>query len=194
MTAIGEAIHRIVIDANLFFLPPVRDFFLTGARESRLIEVRWSEEILAEVERNWTRVTGEDRAVERWLRLSAALERAFPDALVPTAMLPLAGYPGVDPADWHVVGTAMAAQATGIVTINRRHFPARYLAALGLQVWSPDELCLDLYQHAAERVLVTLVRQSAYLQRPRSLADTLAVLAPQCPRFIVLLRADLNLG
>jgi hypothetical protein len=195
VTGTAEPYHRVVLDANVFFIAPVRDFLLTGAWELRLIEVCWSAAILAEVERNWARVTGTERAAERWQRLASALQRAFPDALVPSVTMPVvSGYPGVSAEDWHVVETALVAQATGIVTFNRRHFPVRSLATLGLQPWSPDGLFLDLYRRDAENVLATLSRQGTYFRRPRSLQGTLIALAPRCPRFVAAIRASSNLG
>lgn len=195
MIAPVEPDHRVVLDANLFFHPTVRDILLVRAREARLIEVCWSPAILAEVERNWARVTGAERATERWQRLLSALRPAFPAALVSdTPSPPAAGSPGVPPEDWHVIGTALAARPTGIVTLNRRPFPARTLERLGLRVWSPDTLCLDLYECAGERMVATLISQGARLHRPRSLSDTLAVLASQCPRFVARVRADRRPG
>jgi 23S rRNA (cytosine1962-C5)-methyltransferase len=49
-----------------------------------------------------------------------------------------------DPADIHVLATARAAGADGIVTMNLRDFPRRELAPLGLAAVHPDPFLLDL--------------------------------------------------
>jgi len=181
---------RIVVDANLFFVPPVRDVLLTAGWlvGARLIEVVWSKALLAEVARNWARVTGPERAAERWQRFEGRFRSEFATGLVETlAPLPPGGH--IAPEDRHIVALALAAGATGIVTLNLRDFPVRDLARLGLRVWHPDVLCRELYARDPTAMLAVLNFQGAALRPPRSLAATLDVLSSTCPRFVEQVRA-----
>ena len=182
---------RIVIDANLFFVPPVRDVLLTAGwlEGTRLIEVVWSEALLAEVARNWSRVTGPERAEERWGHFEGRFRSEFATGLV-ESLAPLPPGGRIAPEDRHVVALALAARAQGIVTLNLRDFPTRELAALGLQVWHPDALCRELHVLDPTAMLAVLNYQGAALRRPRSLAATLDALAKVCPRFVEQVRAD----
>lgn len=174
---------RIVIDANLFFVPPVRDVLLTAGwlAGARLIEVVWSEALIAEVAHNWTRVTGPERAAERWQRFEGRFRSEFATGLIETlAPLPPGG---------HIVALALAAGAAGIVTLNLRDFPARDLAPLGLGAWHPDAFCQALYAGDPPAVEAILAYQGSVLRPPRLLAATLHALAGCCPRFAAQVRA-----
>ena len=181
---------RIVIDANLFFVPPVRDVLLTAGwlAGARLIEVVLSEALLAEVARNWSRVTGAARAAERWGHFEGRFRSEFATGLVASfAPLPPGGR--IAPEDRHIVALALAAGAQGIATLNLRDFPIRDLAALGLRVWHPDALCRELHALDPTAMLAILNYQGATLRPPRSLAATLAALSRVCPRFVEQVRA-----
>lgn len=181
---------RIVIDANLFFVPPVRDVLLTAGwlAGARLIEVIWSEALLAEVARTWARVTGPFRAAERWERFEGRIRSEFVAGLVETlAPLPPGG--GIAPEDRHIVALALAARATGIVTLNLRAFPARDLAPLGLRAWHPDAFCQELCAADPQAVEAILAYQASVLRPPRTLAATLHALSGCCPRFAARVRA-----
>lgn len=181
---------RIVIDANLFFVPPVRDVLLTAGwlDDARLIEVVWSEALLAEVARNWARVTGPARAAERWERFEGRFRSEFSGGLIATlAPLPTGGR--IAPEDRHIVALALAGGAKGIVTLNLRDFPSRDLAALGLLVWHPDSLCRELHALDPAAMLAVLHYQGAILRPPRSLAATLDALSAICPKFVAQVRS-----
>lgn len=176
---------RVVVDANVYFIPPVRDFLLNAGwlTGSRLLEIIWSEAILAEVERNWARVTGITRSEERWQRFATRFREVFA-AGRGEATIPLRAESGVAPEDRHVVGLALAMRADGVVTLNLRDFPPRELATLGQRVWHPDALCRELHQRNPSAVLAILRHQGTSLRSPRSLAATLDVLSATCPRFV----------
>jgi hypothetical protein len=180
---------RVVIDANLFFVPPVRDFLLTAGwlAEARLLDVAWSDALLAEVERNWARVTGPERAEERWHRFEGRFRSEFAAGRVATlAPLPAGGR--ITPEDRHIVALAVAAGATGIITLNLRHFPAGALAPLGLRAWHPDAFCQTLYATAPQAVEAILAYQGSILRPPRPFDVTLRALAGCCPGFAARVR------
>src|SRR3954471_10653790 len=108
---------RLALDANVLLQAAMRDTILRLA-EARMLSVFWSESILAEVERNFPRVSGEGDAARRYAVLFNALRRNFSAALV---------------------ACAVAAAATIIVTYNTRHFPDRGLNPHGIRAWHPDE-------------------------------------------------------
>ena len=181
---------RVVIDANVYFVPPVRDFFLNAGwlAGAQLLEIGWSDTLLAEVERNWARVTGTDRSAERWQRFATRFREAFAPGQGEAAG-PLPPGTRVAPEDQLVVGLALALRARGIVTLNLRHFPPGALAALGLRVWHPDAFCNELFALDPDAVLAILRHQGATLRRPRSLTATLDALSRTCPRFVSEVRA-----
>lgn len=181
---------RIVVDANLFFVPPVRDVLLTAGwlAGARLIEVVWSEALLAEVARNWARVTGSARAAERWQRFEGRFRSEFAAGLI-DKLAPLPPGGGIAPEDRHIVALALAAGAQGIVTLNLRDFPARDLTPLGLRTWHPDAFCQALYAADPPAVEAILAYQGSVLRPPRPLAATLHALAGCCPRFAAQVRA-----
>lgn len=181
---------RVVVDANVYFVPPVRDFLLNAGwlAGERLIEIGWSDAILAEVERNWTRVTGVARSEERWRRFATRFREAFVTGRG-EATVPLRADTRVAAEDRHVASLALATRADGIVTLNLRDFPRRELATMGLRVWHPDALCRELHALDPSAVLTILRYQGTTLRSPRSLDATLDALSAICPRFVEQVRA-----
>lgn len=109
----------ILVDACVLIPIAKADLLLrmAMARQYRLL---WSEEILAEVERNLTSQLGIPPEAAR--RRVTAMRRSFPDALVEN-------YEGLIPAmtneekDRHVLAAAVYSNAKLIVTDNVRDFP-----------------------------------------------------------------------
>jgi predicted nucleic acid-binding protein len=172
---------RFVLDANVLLQAPIRDTILRLA-EKEIIAVFWSPMILAEVERNFARVSGEEEARHRYMRLHAALRQNFPLALtqdspelLPT--LPIAIH------DRHVLACALTAPAGVVVTYNTRHFPADKVAPYGIEVWHPGMLLLEILRHFPDALFSILIAQGAAMHPPRSLAQVLARLAQDAPRF-----------
>lgn len=182
-TALEDDDWRIVVDANIFFVLPVREILFYGAsRPDPLVTILWSDTILAEVERNWSRVTGVQDAEARWRRFEERFRLVFAAGRVTTSVvLPASSRIAVE--DRHVVGTALAGGATGIVTFNLRDFPRSELATLGLQCWHPDQLLLALLATQPSRLLATLHMQGQGLRSPRTVQDSLTILRATCPRF-----------
>jgi len=131
--------RAVVVDANVLFSIELTDLFLTFATR-RLIDIRWSEEILGEVRRS-LEMSGRlpTAAIDRRL---AAMQRALPDA---TAEVPrtLIEQMRVKANDRHVLALAVAVGADAIVTFNVRDFPADYCSSLGVEVLTPDDLAVE---------------------------------------------------
>jgi hypothetical protein len=77
---------RVLLDANVLVDAQVRDLFCRLA-EAEFIELRWSTLILEEARRALSDRLHLDP--EKLDQLFAALERAFPDAVVPGINLPV---------------------------------------------------------------------------------------------------------
>lgn len=157
-----------MLDACVLYDAAVRDLLLRFGSNG-LIEPVWSDPILDEcfdaLARNRPDITAEQRD-----RLRGAMTRAFPRGAVPPApvhiVLP-------DPDDAHVVGSAIAARASGIVTYNLSDFPQETLATLGLRAMHPDSLAVEVLVAEPETVLAVLVEHARALRRPPATLDRL---------------------
>ena len=182
---------KVVLDANILLQAPIRDTILRLA-EAEVLAVYWSDEILAEVERNFASVTGHADATRRAQHLLAALRSAFSEAtiygyedLIPT--LPIALH------DRHVLACAITATADCIITYNVRHFPARHLAPYRVEAWHPDRLLGEVLDQRPGELLDVLFAQGEDLHPPRSLLQVLDGLANDLPRFAARVRQRFGL-
>lgn len=129
----------ILVDACVLIPIAKADLLLrmAMARQYRLL---WSEEILAEVERNLTSQLGIPPEAAR--RRVTAMRRSFPDALVEN-------YEGLIPAmtneekDRHVLAAAVYSNAKLIVTDNVRDFPPLSVHPYDIDVRTTDDFLLD---------------------------------------------------
>ena len=140
---------RAVLDACVLY-PTVLREILIGAADAGLYAPVWSARILAEW-RHAAQRLGEEQAAVAGAEI-ALLRLVHPAAEAPEPPEAAAGYDWPDPADRHVVETALAAGAGVIVTANLRDFPTRALSALGLRAVHPDPFLLGLWQSDAAPV------------------------------------------
>ena len=135
---------KAVLDACVLFPTVLREILIDAAQAGLYAPV-WSRRILDE----WR------HAADRQ-GLAAGVEIALLESRLPAALVaPLGGAEGLDlpdPADRHVVETALAAGAPVIVTANLRDFPRGALAAVGLGAVHPDEFLRDLYLRAPDAI------------------------------------------
>src|SRR5437868_2059892 len=121
----------VVLDACTMFPMLVRDVLLTLAAHE-FFSPKWSPRIRDEWTRNLVaRLTdrdGEGIARSKVARIVAAVEAAFPDALVATELPESSVLDPVDAKDRHVVVTAMVAKADAIITFNITDFAAAHLS------------------------------------------------------------------
>lgn len=140
---------RLCLDACVLYPTVLREILLGVAAEG-LFTPLWS-----------------DRICEEWRR--AAARRGPGDAVIADGEIALLGarWPEAaiaadpelearlwlpDPADIHVLATAIAGRAEAIVTMNLRDFPARELAPHGVAAIHPDTLLRGLWQDTPETV------------------------------------------
>lgn len=130
-----------VIDACALY-PTVLRQILLGCADRGLFIPIWSERLLEE----WTRAAAknggpQDEMIARTEATSANLR--FPRALTPKGDETPLWLP--DPADIHVLATAIAAGADTIITQNLRDFPARELSGYGVSAQAPDAVLMALW-------------------------------------------------
>jgi predicted nucleic acid-binding protein len=140
---------KLVLDACVLYPTVMREVLLGAARRGFFAPV-WSARLLEE----WARAAARlDPVQETQARGEIALVKAaFPKA----EMRP---EPGVearlwlpDPGDIHVLATAVAASADGIVTLNARDFPRNVLAEEGLDRFDPDGVMMRFWQDCPEGI------------------------------------------
>lgn len=158
----------VVLDANVLFPLTLRDTLLRAAAAD-FYQVRWSGEILNEMERNLVS-TGTMNA-EKASRLRAAMERVFPEAMV-TGYESLVAPLRNDAKDRHVVAAALKAGAQVVTTANLKDFVP---LPDGIEAQSPDEFLCNLFDLAPDGFVQLLRDQAADLQKPSVSFDELLV-------------------
>ncbi len=173
----------VLLDANVLVPLSTRDLFL-DADIANLVRVRWTDAILAEVQRNVMRFTSAATATS----LIAEMNRIFPDARV-TAYEGFTAQMTNDPKDRHVAAAA-ASIGADILTFNLRHFPAATLAPFGVRAFHPDEFLAGLADTAIG-TFAEILRDSAARRRnpPVPLSALVARLATPLPQFAAQMRA-----
>ena len=152
---------RLCLDACVLY-PTVLREILIGVAGQGLFTPLWSARIGEEWRRTAERQSPGDGVM-------AEGEIALLNAKWPTATI--AADPALeqqlwlpDPADIHVLATAIKGRAQGIVTMNLRDFPARELTAHGLTAHHPDALLYRLWQDHPGRVTEIVTRVHATAQ------------------------------
>jgi predicted nucleic acid-binding protein len=142
--------YLAVLDACVLVPAALRDTLLRLAETPRLYLPKWSDEILAEVER--TLIGQIKKTPKQAAHLIAELKRAFPEALVRE-------YKSLEPAltnhpkDRHVLAAAIRSSAQTIVTFNVKHFAADLLKQYDVEPLHPDEFLVN--QFYLDNALVT---------------------------------------
>jgi predicted nucleic acid-binding protein len=177
-----------VLDANVLIPAALRDTLLRAAAAG-MYSVRWSDEILAEVNRNL--VVDVHLTEAQAQHIIIALTTYFPDAAVTEYAHLLDAMPN-HPKDRHVLAAAVAAGAQIIVTQNLRDFPQEALAPLHVEAQSPDVFLTRLFEMNTDGMARILVQQAEDLHRPaRTVEQVLDLLALDAPMFAGLVRAEL---
>jgi hypothetical protein len=160
----------VVLDACTMFPMLVRDVLLTFAAHE-FFSPKWSPRIREEWTRNLVaRMSdrdGDGIAAGKVARIVAAVEAAFPDALVATELAESPILEPVDAKDRHVVVTAMAAKADAIVTFNITDFAAAHLSKnLQIEIIHPDDFVMDLVDLNEKRAVAAFRELRARKKNP----------------------------
>lgn len=167
-------------------LVPIRltDLLLRLA-EAHTYRPLWSDEVLAEVERNLPKLgITPQKAARRIERMRSA----FPDANV-TGYHSLVSSMENDPKDRHVLAAAVRANAEVIVTANLGDFPATALRPYDIVAVSPDDFLLDQLDLYPLPTIQCLYEQlSALRNPPETWEGFLCRFEKTVPRFIEAVR------
>ena len=144
-----SCVPRAVLDACVLY-PSVMREMLIGAAGAGLFRPLWSARLLEE----WARAAARHGALEEaQARGEIALLRAgWPGAEVAPQPRLEARLWLPDPADVHVLASAVAGSADLVVTLNARDFPRGTLAEEGIGRADPDGFLLALWQEDSRRV------------------------------------------
>jgi len=178
----------VVVDANVLFPLTLRDTVLRAAAAD-FYQLRWSKEILDEMERNLvaTRTMPADKAA----RLRGQMEKFFAEAMV-TGYEPLVAVMQNDAKDRHVVAAAVKAGAQVITTANLKDFTP---LPDGIEAQSPDEFLCNLFDLAPRGFVELLREQASDLHKPPvTLEDLLDRLSRPVPNLVRVVREHLVTG
>jgi predicted nucleic acid-binding protein len=178
----------VVVDANVLFPFTLRDTMLRAAAAG-FYQLRWSAQILDEMERNLASTfTMPSKSAAR---LRSLMERHFPEAMV-TGHGPLIAALHNDEKDRHVVAAAVKAGAQVVVTANLKDFVP---LPDGVEAQSPDEFLTNLFDLAPEAFTALLREQADDLRQPPVSFDELLLrLGRVVPELVSAVRARLSSG
>jgi predicted nucleic acid-binding protein len=178
----------VVVDANVFFPLTLRDTMLRAAAAD-FYQLRWSRQILDEMERNL--VSTGTMPADKAARLRTTMERFFPEAMV-TGYEPLIAAMQNDMKDRHVVAAAVKAGAQVVITANLKDFTP---LPDGVEAQSPDEFLCNLFDLDPEGFTEMLREQATDLQKPPvTFEELLDRLARPVPDLVAAVRAYLVPG
>jgi predicted nucleic acid-binding protein len=167
---------RAVLDACVLYPPSLRDFLLTLASLDAF-EVRWSEEILNEVERNVVADYPDVDPQQFRRHTIGAMNTAFGDALTELPSTPTF-FEGVDHKDQHVANCAVASESDTIITVDLRDFPAAALSPHGIQVLTSGQLIVEINDEDPGLIDTALQSMSKrWRNPPRTVREILQMLS-----------------
>lgn len=182
---------RVLLDACVLVPYQLADLLMRLADDD-LYELLWSEQILAEVERNLVKL---DVPPEKAARRVSQMRAAFPHAMV-DGYEDLVDAMRVDPKDRHVAAAAVRGGAALIVTANLKDFPSDSLAPYGIEPVHPDEFLLDQLDLAEQTTVECLQNHRNAYKRPAfTITEYYLALARSVPQFAAAAnRAEIRLG
>jgi hypothetical protein len=177
---------KALLDANVLYSHHLRNLLLQLAQND-VFDARWSELIEQEWLRNMEPSTRE-RIASRTIPL---IRTWFTDALV-VSFDPERVIGVTDSKDRHVASAAAAIAPSVLVTENLKDFDFAALAALGVEVQTPDDFLTDLFD--ANPALVEAATREALANLKHSTpswGEYLAALADRhrLPKFVERLRS-----
>ncbi len=153
-----------VLDANVLYPAPLRDFLLRLAQVGLLIP-KWTDQIHDEWIRNLL-LNRSDLKSFQLEKTREAMENAFPDANVTGYKNLIAGLQLPDEDDRHVLAAAIKCKADVLITFNKKDFPSRYVFVHDILVETPDEFACRLLKANLPKVFQALLNQVNALKNP----------------------------
>ena len=149
---------RAVLDSNVIFSRVLYELLGRVAATLRLLDLIWSDELLAEAER--VLIERKPLTPEQASRWVGYLRTAFPDGRVDLATVSAdAATLSFDPADAHVCALALGGGADYLFTFDRGYL-SDALAAHNVQVVAPDEFLSSAIDREPE-AFATLLKEQA---------------------------------
>lgn len=177
----------VVYDANVLYPSSMRDVLIRVGL-ARLVQPKWTEQILDEVFRN-LRANRPDLDPARLDRTRELMNASLRDVTVTGYEHRVVELALPDPDDRHVLAAAIHADAQLIVTKNLRDFPAEALAPWGVEAKHPDAFLTELHYDTPDALgEVVQAIASAWGSpgpTPRQVIDRLAEDAPDTADLIV---------
>ena len=133
------------------------------------IELHWTHEVLAELQRTLTAYLLKGGFNDGAIRVAVLIERmsaAFPEALLTLDPAVEVGAKWPDVNDVHVVKGVVGAKATHLVTENIKHFPLELMRPLGVTTFTADKLLQTLLVEQESKVMDALGLWLASRSRP----------------------------
>lgn len=183
---------RAVLDSNVIFSRVLHELLGRVAASLRLLDLIWSDELLAEAERVLIeRKPLTPKQASRWV---GYLRDAFPDGRVDLATVSIdAAAFSADPADAHVCALALGGGAGYLFTFDRSYLRDA-LAAHRVQVLTPDEFLSRAFDREPEAFATLLEEQAEAWGGGRPPAELLAALErANAPLFVARARRLLAL-
>ena len=161
-----------VLDANVLYPQWLRDVLLTLAAMGSYDPV-WSEQIIDEMRRNVLHDHPEIDPEHFDAATIAELRRAFPDAWIEVPA-DLITQMDNDPADRHVLATAVRADAQVIVTANTRDFiSSRFVEHGQIRIETPGEFLIASLDEDESELATVLAHLATNRRGVRTIGDVL---------------------
>lgn len=163
---------RAVLDADIIYSRVLHELMGRVAVQLRLLDLFWSEELLAEAQRSLVEKKGLPAdSARRWVDY---LRWSFPAGCVniERASVPNLGSLTGDPADLHVCALAVVARADYLFTHDRGYLRDG-LSKHGVQVIAPDAFLVDAFDSDPRGMLRRLELQAGTWAGGRPIGELL---------------------
>lgn len=186
---------RAVLDADIIYSRVLHELLGRVADDLRLLDLFWSDELLAETKRSLVEKKGlTSEIAQRWVDY---LPQNFPAGRVDLdetpATVDLASLT-IDPADQHVCALAVAANADYLFTHDRGYLHDGLLHN-GIEVIAPDDFLVAAFDTDTKGMLETLEFQANAWAGGRSIEELLdAIERAGAPMFADKARRSLAFG
>ena len=169
----SERLPRAILDSDVIFSRVLHELFGRVAAEARLLDLIWSEPLLAEAERVLIeRKPVPPQVAARWV---GYLRQAFPGGEVDITRLDPAIDLAIltsDPDDQHVCALAIVGEADYLFSFDRAYL-RKELAAHGVNVLSPDVFLSTLIDNEPEALRTVIAEQAAVWGGGRAIGELL---------------------
>ncbi|HSI61561.1 MAG TPA: PIN domain-containing protein [Candidatus Saccharimonadia bacterium] len=154
----------VVLDACVLYPAALRDLFMRLAAHG-LIQAKWS----AKIHDEWMTAILRERAdltLERLQKTRELMDKHAGDCLVTGFERHMQNLALPDPDDRHVLAAAIECEADAVVTWNLADFPANTVGGHGIEVWTPDDLVMELLRQEQDSVIETMREHRVSLRNP----------------------------